>query len=185
GLVGRLAGLAGEGDGVDAGGLVTDAGVADAVEVGGDTLDDGGGAGLLFDARAVVALAEGFVLEEAVGAGGGIAPVAGDGTVGETTGETDVAPGVDLFAAESIGAGENTVNLDEAQALDGVVLVGVNGEGVDGDFDLGGLVAVFLFEGVDLGTLHGAAHRAELRGAFDEGDRGGGGALALDLDVDV
>src|SRR5690606_16847094 len=31
----------------------------------------------------------------------------------------------------------------------------------------------------------GAAHRAELRGAFDEGDRGGGGALALDLDVDV
>ena len=71
------------------------------------------------------------------------------------------------------------------ETLDRVVLVGEHGQRVDRHLHLGRLVAVLLLEGVDFLGLHLAAHRAELRGAFDQGRRRGRGTLALDLDVDV
>ena len=60
-----------------------------------------------------------------------------------------------------------------------------DGEGVDGDGDLGRLVAELTGEGGDFGGAHLAAHRADVGGASGQGDRGGAGTLAFDLGVDV
>ncbi|MNT46947.1 hypothetical protein D3C72_1836230 [compost metagenome] len=59
------------------------------------------------------------------------------------------------------------------------------GQGVDGNRDGGWLVAVLLFERLQLDVLHLAAHRAEVGGAFGQRGWRGGGAGSLDLDVYV
>jgi hypothetical protein len=175
----------GDGEGADAGGDVTDAGVAEAEFVSGDALNDGGGAGLFFDGGFEVALAEGGFLEEAVGAGGAVAAVEGDGAAIPGR-EAGLAPvGKIGRSAEFAGRREDGVDLGEVETLEGVVFVGEDGEGVDCDTDGGGFVAEFGFEGVDFLLFHFTAHGAELSGAFDEGGGCSGGAFAFNLDTDV
>ena len=175
----------GDGEGADAGGDVTDTGVAEAEFVGGNALNDCGRAGLFFDRGFKVALTEGGFLEEAVGAGSAVAAVEGDGAA-IPGGETGLAPvGKISRGAEFAGGREDGVDLGEVEAFEGVVFVGEDGEGVDGDADGGRFVAELGFKGVDFLLFHFAAHGAELGGAFDEGGRGGGGAFAFDLNADV
>ncbi len=81
-------------------------------------------------------------------------------------------------------AGEDGVDLGQGELRERVVAVHVDGEGVDRDADLGGPVAEFLLEVVDLARLHLAAHGADLGGALDQRRRSGRGALALHLDAD-
>lgn len=172
-----------DGQGADAGGDVTDAGVAECEFIGTDALDHGGRTGLLLDAAFEVAFAEGVFLEEAVGAGGAVTAKEGDGAAFPGI-HTELAPVCDVCrSAEFTGRGKYTVNLGQGEALEGAVLVSKYGQGIHGHFDLGRLVAKFLFEGVDLFLLHLTAHRAELAGAADEGWRSGGGAFAFDLNV--
>ncbi|MNF84506.1 hypothetical protein D3C84_668740 [compost metagenome] len=58
-------------------------------------------------------------------------------------------------------------------------------QGVDGHRNGGRLVAVLLFEGLQLDVLHLAAHRAQVGGAFGQSRRRGGRTGGLDLDVHV
>ena len=148
-------------------------------------MNDGGGAGLFFDGGFEIAFAEGRFFEEAVGAGGAVAAVEGDGAA-VPGGEPGLAPVSKIGrGAEFAGGREDGVDLGEVEAFEGVVFVGEDGEGVDGDTDGGGFVTEFGFEGVDFLLFHFAAHGAELSGAFDEGGGGSGGAFAFDLNADV
>ncbi len=178
--------ILGERYGAHAGGDVTDAGVADAVQGGGDRLHHGGGARLLVHAALEVAVAQGVFFEVAVGAGDGVATeqlqiLAGPGAV-----QTQVGPlGGRLGFTALEGAGEDGIQLLHGQALDGVVLVDEHRQGIDRDADGGRLVAVALLERLFLAGLHGAAHGAKLGDAFGQRGRRGRGTGGLDLHVDV
>ncbi len=179
-------GLLGQRHGLDAGGLVADAAVADAVEILGDALHHRGRAGLLLDVVAVVALAERDLLEVAVGAGGRVAAVQADRPFRPRSVEAGGSPGVDgALGAALEGVREDRVDLGHGQLGQRVVLVDVDRQRVDRDADLRRLVAERLLELVDLAGLHRAAHRADLGRALDQRRRRGRGALALDLDPHV
>ena len=181
----RRAVFDGQGEGLDARGLVTDAGVTDRAEVGGDTLDDGGGTGLLLDGGLVVTVLQGVVLEEAVGTGSGVTTEGGDGLTGESAGQLGITPGGDVLATALAGGGEDAVYLREGETSNRVVFVDEDGESIDGDGDLGRLVAELTGEASDFGGLHLAAHRANLGGTGGESNRGGARTLTFNLDVDV
>ena len=79
-----------------AGGPVADPRVADAEAVLGDALDHRGRARLLLDLVLVVAVAERVLLEEAVGARGGVAAVEADRPARPVAGQAELAPGRDV-----------------------------------------------------------------------------------------
>ena len=69
--------------------------------------------------------------------------------------------------------------------VNGIVLVDVDGQAVQGHVDPRRLEAVLRLEGVFLLGLHLPRHRPKLRRALRQGRRGGGRALALDLNLHV
>src|SRR6185503_18094855 len=147
---------------------VADAAEADAEAVDRHALDHGRRAGLLLDRVLEVAVLERVLLEEAVGARRGVAPVQADRLLSPRAGEAELAPRRDLVTALAPGLREEGVHLLERQTPERVVLVDEDGERVDGRADRRRLVAVLLLERVDLRALHLARHRSELRGAVDE-----------------
>ena len=181
----QLISLLAEGERVDIRGFVADAGVADRTEIAGDALNDGRRSGLLLDGGLEVALLERFVFEESIGARGAVATIDRDVFGSPIAGESELAPSRDVFGTALAGAGKNTIHLGHREAFDRIVLVHEHCEGIDGDGDFRGLIAELFLEGVALGALHRAAHRAELGGALDQGRRRGGRALAFDLDVHI
>ncbi len=108
------------------------------------------------------------------------------GAVAQLPPSVELAPGADVAGGAALaGLGEDRVDLRDGQALDGVVLVDKDRQGVEGDIEALGLVAEGLLEGVGFLRFHLARHVAELDGPLDECRRRGGGTLALDLDLDL
>src|SRR4029078_13024127 len=103
--------------------MVRDPAVSDLVLVLGHALHHRGRARLLLDGVAVVPLAEGVLLEVAVGAGSRVAAIEADRLAAPAAlAEAGLAPVVDRLAAAGVALGEDAVDLLEGQALDGVVL---------------------------------------------------------------
>ncbi len=88
--------LNGQRHGAHIGGLITNAAVADAVQVGRHSLNDRRTAGLLLDRRLVVALAQRHFLEVAIRSGGGVAAVQTDGAVCPGAGQSGLPPIADI-----------------------------------------------------------------------------------------
>ncbi len=127
-----------------------------------------------------------MLLEIAVGARGRVAAVERDRLAGELARHAGLVPGGDIvLGAAAARPREDRVELRQRQALDRVVLVDEDRQGIDRDAQLGRLVAELLLELVDLGALHRPRHRAELGGAVDQRRRRRRRALALDLDLDA
>ncbi len=134
----------------------------------------------------VVAFAQGFFFEVAVGAGYRVTTEQLHRLVGQVAGHTQVAPGFHVgFSTAQTSRREDRVDLFHGQVLDWVVLVHEHGQGIHSHRDSGWLVAVLLLEGRQFGVLHFAAHRAQVRGAFSQRRRCSGGAGSLNLNVDV
>src|SRR5205085_4008957 len=162
---------------------IADTAVTDAVAVYRDALNDGGGARLLLHLVFVIAVAEHVLFEETVGAGGRVASVDADRAIRPIALQADLSPRLDIFLrAGTARFREDRVDLRDAQALERVVLVDEHRERVDGDTDRRRFVTELLLEVVELGALHRARHRSELRGAGDQRRRRRARALAFDLD---
>src|SRR5690606_19075891 len=181
-----LAALGHQRHGANAGGLVADARVTDGVQGAGDRLHHGSRTRLLVDVGFEVAFAQGLFLEVAVGAGYRVTTEQLDRLARPFAAQADVPPASQvLVLTAQTGAGEDRVDLLHGQRLDRVVLVHEHGQGVDGHRNGGGLVAVFLLEGLDLTVLHRTAHWPHIGGAFGQRGWRSGGTGGLDLDVYV
>ena len=176
----------GQGDHPHARGSVPDAAIPDGEAVFRHTLDHGGRARLLLHLVAVVALAQGLALEEAVGARSRVAAVQADGGIGVRAGQTQLTPPREIRGVPAAsGLGEHGVHLGQGQAGDGIVLVDEDGQGIQRSAQERGGVPEALLELVLLRRLHGPGHGSQLGGSLDQRRRSRARALALDLDAHI
>ena len=150
---------------------VSDAAVADAAGVLGNSIDDCCGAREGLRCRVVVAIFKDVLLEVDVGAGIVFAAVENDLLVAAA----DILPVLD-------GAGVNGLDLREREFSDGVGFIDVHREAIHGDRQFDDVLAALGLSIGLFGVFHRAGGLADIRGSVDEGRYARSGATASDLD---
>src|SRR5690606_2902771 len=130
--------------------------IANGVQGAGDRLHHGSRTRLFVNVGLEVAFAQGFFLEVAISAGYRVTTEQLQRLGSPLARQADVAPGLHVAGTTAqAGAGEDGIHLFDGQALDRVVLVHEYGQGIDSHRNGSRLVAVLLFERLDLAVLHG------------------------------
>ena len=139
---------------------------------------------MFIDVVLEITFAQGVFLEITIGTRHRIAPIELNGAVGPFTGEAQLTPFCNVAGMAALaGCGEDGVNLLDAQALDWIVFVDKNREGVDRDRHGCGFVTIFGFEAFDFIGLHKPAHGPEIGRTLRQRWWRGGRAGGLDLYV--
>src|SRR6185503_18566802 len=115
---------------------------------------------------------QGMFLEKSIGAGGRVSSIDTDGTVAQAVSQAGLFPYLNvLMMAPAPTLGKDRIDLCHRESFDRIVLVDIDGKGIDGDWERSGFISEFSFERIHLGVFHRTGHRSKLSGAFDQGWR--------------
>src|SRR4029077_15428421 len=98
-------------------------------------------------------------LEKSIGAGGRVPSIDTDRSAAKITIQAGLFPNLNaLIVAQTPALRKDCIDLRHRESLDGVVFVDIDGKRIDGDWECGGLISEFSFEGIHLGIFHCAGH---------------------------